>query len=139
MKDDTEKYCWSWDEEAYYDSGYDSVEDCIAEALAATSDPEENEGNTLYVGKQKSPPQPETYFSDCDVERFLEKVSEQDEYGGEWTEDWDRSTREQRAELAREVQPLIAAWLDRHSLRPKFFIVDELQVFNIIDGKAERQ
>ena len=139
MKDDAEKYCWSWDEEAYYDSGYASVEDCIAEALAATSDPEENEGNTLYVGKQKSPRQPEDYFSDCDIERFLEKVSEQDEYGGEWTEDWDRSTREQRAELAREIQPLIAAWLDRHNLRPKFFIVDELQVFNIIDGKAERQ
>jgi len=42
---------------------------------------------------------------------------------GDHAEDWDMSTKEQRAELEREVRSVMAAWLDRHNLRPTFFNV----------------
>ena len=72
---------------------------------------------TFWVGKCVPPPRPEDMW--C-AEDWLEHVSVQDSYSGEWAEDWDGSTRVQRNELEQEVRSVLAAWLDRHNLRPKF-------------------
>lgn len=40
---------------------------------------------------------------------------------------WYRSTTAQREELEREVRAVMAAWLDRHDLRPKFWNADEIE------------
>jgi hypothetical protein len=77
-------------------------------------------GEPFYVGKLEEPPQPEEFFDCAD---WLECVSCQDDYAGEHAEDWDDSTKEQRDELNEEVRKVLAAWLDRHNLRPTFFNV----------------
>lgn len=66
---------------------------------------------------------------------WLETVSVSEEYSLECAEGWDRSTLLQRDELESEVAPILAAWLDRHKLRPKFFVVKYPNEFRR-DGKG---
>jgi hypothetical protein len=81
------------------------------------------------VGVNVQPTQPEMlWFADD----WLEHVSVQDEFGGEWAEDWDGSTEEQREELEKEVRDVMAKWLDRHDLRPTFFSVDEIEQVDVL-------
>lgn len=104
-------YCYSRDEKTFY-GRFDTIEEATDEALDGHE--------SGWVGEAVPPPQPETFWRADD---WLEHVSVQDEYSGDWAEDWDESTKEQRAELEAEVQSVMAAWLDKHGLRPKFFNV----------------
>lgn len=85
----------------------------------------------FYVGKMVKPTQPEFWFEASD---WLEMVSCQDDYPGDWSTDWDRSTAAQRDELTQEVRAVLAAWLDRHNLRPVHFIVPESEEITVCDG-----
>lgn len=76
------------------------------------------DGEPFYMARCELPPAPEGYF---DAESWLETVSCQDDYMGDHAENWDNSTKEQRDELTKEVQAVMAAWLDRHNLRPTFW------------------
>lgn len=89
----------------------------------------------FWVGRVIPPPQPETLWA---AEDWLEHVSVQDEYSGEWAEEWDGSTDDQRAELETEVRRVMAAWLDRHQLRPKFFNITDPIEYQVIAGQAQR-
>ena len=51
------------------------------------------------------------------------------DYSGEYAEGWDVSTIEHREELEAEVRAVMAKWLDRHGLRPQFFVVQDIQEF----------
>lgn len=75
------------------------------------------DGEPFYIGKLVPPSPPEDRFG---AEGWLDDVSCQDDYSGDHAEDWDASTREQREELETEVRRVMAAWLDRHGLRPAF-------------------
>lgn len=108
------KYCWSTDGEIYHGE-FETPEEALGEAS------DTNPGRkSFYVGETCPPTQPELLWRAYD---WLGYVSCHDEYSGEWAEDWDQSTPEQRDELEAEVRPILAAWLDRHGLRPKFFTV----------------
>lgn len=108
-----EQYSMSRDEERYYGK-FDTIEEALAEA-------ESNDYGTVWIGIVSPPPAPESRW--C-AEDWLEDVSCQDEYCGEWAEAWDRSTEKQRQELEDEVRQVMAAWLDRHKLRPTFWNIN---------------
>lgn len=115
----------STDEERY-EGSYETIEDAIEEAANGYA------YETFWVGECVPPPQPETLWRAYD---WLEHVSCQDSYGGDYAEDWDDSTVEQMAELENEVQAVMAAWLDRHKLRPRFFLVEDAVKYVVVDGK----
>ena len=104
----------SRDGECYYDV-FETREAAIADGMAAY------EGAPFYVGKCEPPTPPEDLWSASD---WIEHVCVQDDYSHECAQDWDQSTKEQREELEREVAPILAAWLDRHNLRPQFYVVN---------------
>ena len=107
-------WCISSDGENYGHVTFPTKEDAIEEGE------ELYDGEPFHVGKLERPIQPEDFF---DADDWLEHVSCQDDYAGEHCEDWDDSTPEQRVELTIEVRKVMAAWLDRHNLRPKFWNV----------------
>lgn len=82
-------------------------------------------GVPFWIGRVCPPTKPEDLF---DVSDWLERVACDDDYAGEWSEDWDMSTKQQRAELESDVRKVIAAWLDRHNLRPTFFNVKDARL-----------
>ena len=107
------KYAYSYDEEIYHGS-FDTKEQAIAEL----------DGRGGWVGECHDPSPPESWWN---AEDWIEHVLCQDEYSGEWAEYTLATTKEQREELEAEVRKLMAAWLDRHDLRPNFFNVQNAE------------
>lgn len=114
----------STDEEQYYGS-YETAEKAIEEAANGYA------YTNFWIGECVSPTQPEDMW---DSEDWLEHVSCQDAYSGDYAEGWDNSTKEQRAELEQEVKTVMAAWLDRHKLRPSFFVIENPVEYHVVDG-----
>ncbi len=85
-------------------------------------------GEVFYVGENFVPPQPAALW---DAEDWLEHVSCQDEYCCDAADGWDGSTDEQQKELEREVRAVMAAWLDKHDLRPAFWMVRNVKKFRV--------
>lgn len=111
---ESELWAVSSDGERFGHEDFASREEAIREGVIAYG------GQSFYVGRIERPTQPEEWF---EAEDWLELVSGQDEYAGDHAEDWDNSTPEQRAELTEEIRKVMAAWLDRHRLRPTFWNV----------------
>lgn len=120
------RYSWSVNEEHYH-GDFATVEDAIEEAAA-----EEPDAEAVFVGEKDSPIQPEDWWNADD---WLEHVSCQDEYSGEFAEDWDNSTKEQQSELEAEVRKVMATWLDRHNLRPGFWLIRKAKKYLKNEGK----
>ncbi|NCX94328.1 MAG: hypothetical protein EBX40_06610 [Gammaproteobacteria bacterium] len=99
---------------------YDTIDDALDEAFAWDAE------KVVYIGECKRPPQPESIW---EADDWLETVSCQDEYSIEVAEGWDRATKEQKEELETAVRNVMAEWLDKHDLRPKFYLVDEVGAF----------
>jgi hypothetical protein len=120
-------YSYSTDEENF-NGTFDTIEEACEEAAADVLMHGEP-GNTGYfwVGEIVPPAQPETYWY---AEDWLECVSCDDEYGGEWADGWDESTDAQQKELEEEVRKVLSAWLDRHDLRPKFFNIGKVVMYH---------
>ena len=108
-------WCTSLNGETYDYPLYDTREQAVEGGTV------EYNGNPFWVGMATPPERAENFF---DAEDWLENVACQDDYSGDHAEGWDMSTKEQRAELEREVREVMAAWLDRHNLRPTFFNVN---------------
>lgn len=118
------KWSISTNEEEYH-GVFDSMEDAIAEGKAS-------EEGSFYVGRCVSPVQPEVLFTGDAIEDWLERhVWAHDEYSHEWAEGHVCPTSDEMAELADEIRPLIAAWLDRCKLRPTFWNIDPASVRKI--------
>lgn len=126
-------YGYSVDQEIYHGS-FTTVEEACQEAWDSGG---VEVGGHVWVGVQVAPTQPETYFNILSVDQWLENVSEQNEYAGQHAEGWDSSTCDQQRELAAEVQQVMAAWLDRHNLRPKFWGVGSVQKFVLVSVATE--
>ncbi len=110
-------FSYSFDEERF-DGDYATREEALAEAVAEGSD-----RPCIWVGENVPPTQPEYRWH---AEDWLEYVSCQDDYSGEWAEGWDDSTKEQRAELEDQVRQVMADWLDKHKLRPRHYTVTNI-------------
>lgn len=114
--------------EENYSGRFDTIEEAIAEAA------EGYEWTTFWIGEHEPPRQPETFW---DMDPWIDHVSEQDDYGGEWAEDWFCCSKDQRLELEAEVRKAMAAWLDKHGLRPKFWMVNKATKYVVVDGIAQ--
>ena len=79
----------------------------------------------FWIGQCLDPTQPEDLW---DATVWIEDVFSHEDYGGEWAEGHFDPSREQILELEAEVRPVMAAWLDRHGLRPKFWNIDPTTV-----------
>jgi hypothetical protein len=122
----TDRFAISSNEEIYYGS-YGTIEEAIDDAVNS------HEYTVFWVGRCVPATQPEEWWN---AEDWLEHVSCQDDYSSEWAEDWDDSTKEQRAELEGAVRKVMADWLDKHNLRPKFYnIVEAVKYIVSIGGK----
>lgn len=110
------RYAYSLDEERYH-GNFASEADAFFEVTT------EHPGCRFWIGECVPPTQPEDYWH---TEDWLEHVSCQDSYSTEWSEGWDHSTPEQRAELESLIRPVLAEWLDRHGLRPTFFEIGDV-------------
>lgn len=100
-------------DEMSYHGAYDTEAEAEAEA---------EEGD--YIGQYRAPSKPEAFITTDLIDDLIESISEHEDYGGEWAENWYDGNREQQEELAAAFRNVFAAWLDRHDLRPKFGIVD---------------
>ena len=113
-----------------YRGRYSTKDEAIAEAMGVHG------YKSFYVGRCVPPVQPEQHWN---AEDWLEHVSCQDEYSCEWADDWDESTRKLREELEVEVRAVMAAWLDRHGLRPKFWMIEDAEEYTVgLNGEAVR-
>lgn len=110
-------FSYSHDGQTYHGS-FDTREQAIAEAI------EEGQGDAFWTGENVPATSPEDWWQ---AEDWLEHVSCQDEYCGDHADGWDNSTKAQREELESLVRPIMAAWLDRHGLRPTFWSVTEIK------------
>lgn len=103
---------WSCHEE------FDNKEDAIQYGL------EEFAGDPFYVGRKGDIPKPEEYWNADD---WLEYASGQEEFDLEVADGWDNSTAAHHAELEALVRPILAKWLDRHNLRPRFCLIEAVE------------
>ncbi|MGC4033657.1 MAG: hypothetical protein QM754_18385 [Tepidisphaeraceae bacterium] len=116
-------YSYSTNEEIYSHENFETIEAaCHAAAKIVGC------GEYIWVGEVVEPSPPESLWH---AEHWLEHVSVQDEYGGDHAEDGDCSTDSQRQELEREVRAVMAAWLDRHDLRPTFHNVTNARKYRV--------
>lgn len=118
-------FALSTNEENYY-GNYETVESAVQEAIR-------HEYESFWIGECVKPTPPEDWWEAND---WLEHVSCQDEYSGEWAEGWDDSTKPQREELELQVRKVMADWLDKHNLRPSFFSIVNPVKYVVVDGVA---
>lgn len=126
--DEKIKFSYSLDGERYHGTKNNTFDECVREALQ-----EVKPRGQIWVGVQRAPTQPEYYW---DADDWLEHVSCQDDYAGELAEDWDTSSKQERESLEEEVRPILAAWLDRCGVRPRFWIVENPVVLVELNGDA---
>lgn len=120
-------YCYSTDSENFT-GRFSNFSEAIAESLAKTK-----HGDSFWIAESRQPIQPEDLW---DAEDWLEHVSVQDDYGGDFGEGWDLSSKQQREELEAEVRSVMKSWLDRHELRPTHYCVDESVKYLNLGGVA---
>lgn len=120
-------YAYSTQEDTGYVGGFETREEAIQAAR------EDGLDSVYYLGEERPPIAPENLF---DPEDWLEKVSCHEDYSIEVADGWDDPvTKDQLEELQAEVSLVMAAWLDRHKLRPKFFLVENIEVVNLDEEK----
>lgn len=124
-----ERWFYSLDEE-HYEGDFATREEAIAEGREAYP------GDTIYVGKGTPPIQPEAAW---DADDWLDCVSNLDDYCLDCADDWNRATKEQRDELEALVRPILAAWLDRHGLRPTFVLINKPEAIEPLEPNEEDQ
>ncbi len=120
-------FCYSTDGEGFH-GRYETRDKAIEEAISHTE-----ERDMFWIGETVAPTPPEQYWS---AEDWLELVSQQDDYAGEWAEDWDCSTDKQQQELEDLVRPIMAAWLQRHKLLPTHYGVENMVKHQNLNGEA---
>jgi hypothetical protein len=114
----TGKWGCSGDEEIYHGC-FDTEEQAMAEA---------RELGYRVIGQYREPVPPETLLN---WDAILEITWGDDDYSGEWAEDWPHATEEQETELVDSLRKVFAEWLDKHNLRPTWGMVDEKTIQDV--------
>jgi hypothetical protein len=125
--DTSEEWSVSTDEEIYHGK-FASKEEAIAEGRSLNEGP-------FWVGKCEEPTQPEEWWDAVD---WIEHVRCQDEYSSDWADGAVPASKAQIEELEAEVRPILAAWLDRHGLRPTHFNIDPSSVEKVEPEAADQ-
>jgi len=112
----------------HYRGQYDTLEQAAQEGTVLHG--------RFWVGQCSAPIPPENLFDRDIVDHWIEGVLEHEDYSGDWADGPWNASRERRAELAKQMQPVIAAWLDRHGLRPRHWNIDPMTV-RFFDAEPE--
>ena len=121
-------YSISTDEETY-NGNYETIEEALEEASVGYAH------TIFWLGTCRVPRQPEKFI---DVDGMLDGLGDgHEDWGGEWAE-WDGPTAAQIAALQKEFEEVMAAWLDRHKLRPRWFCIDDAVKYVVIDGVTQK-
>lgn len=117
---------WGWCDGGDYCHGcYETREEAIQAAIEGMEETESLEiGQTFQVILYRDPEPPEKYF---DVESFFDHLMDQDDYLGEYTDQWFDSLKPHHGELEQAIRGVIAEWLKKHSLHPSFGLADEIE------------
>lgn len=133
MSDESKvKYAHSSDGEIYHGE-FDTPEEAAAEGLAG-HDPD---FARTWVGEIRPPAAPEKIAASC-AETLLENIDDDDDYQGEWAEDWLETTPAQINDLQERLCKTIGEWFDAHNLRPKFFNIEDAEEWVMDEGKPVR-
>lgn len=124
-EEELEAFCLSTDGE-HYDSRFPTEQEAIDEAVAWGCE-------VFYIGQPEKPVQPESFWS---ANEWIETVCNHDDYTGDYAEGWYCGTREQEKELEEQVRPVLAAWLDRHKLRPKHWLINSSTKYIVVEGQV---
>ena len=122
------EWAYSLDGELFRGGRCASRDEAIEEARAERH-------TRFWVGECVPPTPPEKRFTADVVEAWIEQyvVGDEEEYGGEWSDLRLLTATDKYEELAEAIQPVIAAWLDRHKLRPTHFNVDRIEEIDLTE------
>lgn len=113
------QYAYSTDGERY-DGRFDSEREA---AIAAFADTGEYQVEVSIIEPVSNP---ESYVNSWDV---LEAIQCQEEYSMDGAENWPNATADQNDELTDMLRKTVAKWLDKHNLRPTFFVCSKPVTF----------
>lgn len=115
----TKKYVVSLDGGDWSGGFFDTRDEAIKSGV------DELEGASFWIGETRPPMSPELAFSFSNI---FDAVLYEDDYCIDAAEDYisnlDGVGAKLKDELEAKVQPIIKEWLEKHSLMPKFFIVE---------------
>lgn len=114
-------YSYSYDEERY-NGTFDTPEEAAQAGFNENDDAE-----SVFVGTNIPPPQPETFI---DSDTLILRVKEQEEYNEDWSESWPRVTKDQLDKLTTSLREVFGKWLDEHDQRPAFFTVEKVKQYD---------
>ncbi len=121
MSDEKRTYTWSHDGEHFECDDHASREDALEAGRA-----EYPHADCIWTGVSIPAAEicPEIDASDV-IERLQEGAHEEvGEFGDDWLSD---ASKEQVAELGRDLNAALTAWMSRHNLQPAFFAVREVE------------
>lgn len=114
------KFSYTLQEDSeHYHGAYDTRE--LAAQAAFAEDPT---ATKAWVGQLRRPAPPESFINGADT---IEAIATQDDYCGEFADDWPSCTQEQEDDLTQAMQDAVKAWVERHKLEPWHLIVDDIE------------
>lgn len=120
---------------AYSTDGGESYQGDFPTAEEAATEGCELGGGTCYVGRSRPPEPAENLINWYTI---LDDIDCQEDYSLDCADCWCNATVDQAAEVEREIGAVVGAWLDRHNLRPRFFVVDDAERWMLRDGVPVR-
>ena len=112
------KWAWTVDEE-HYDGPFDTWEEAAQEAGTP--------GETVLVGQCRAPGTVEY----IDAALLIDRILEHDDYGMDCAEHSLSYSQTQLDELTTTIRAAFTAWMDKHGLRPNFFVVDSSKTVEV--------
>ena len=112
---------WSISSDGENFSGqYDTLEQAVQEGIFLYG--------RFWAGQCITPIPPEKLFDRDTIDYWIDGVVEHEDYNGDWANGPWNASRERRAELAEQLQPAIAVWLECNGLRPTHWNIDPMTV-----------
>ncbi len=124
------KFSYSRDRQNW-NGEYPTREEAI-EAAIGNAEPEAPP--FFWVGQNNPPPAPENRW---DAEDWVENVLCMDEYSSDAADGSLPVTKEQGEELESIIRPILGLWLDKHDLRPNFWLVEFVKEYDMQGKEVE--
>jgi hypothetical protein len=111
--------------EEHYTGEFATRELAIAEARA--------EGLSKFWTGENRPP--DVMFG-IDGQDVIEQICQLEDFYIEQAEDWPEASKEQVDELTEGLRKTFKAWMEKHNLTPKFWLVEDVQMHQFFDAIA---
>lgn len=129
-----EKYSWDFNKNAeiWYNETYDTVDDCIADAVETAKEDGEDY-DTVYVGENIP------YIPSIDAESILDALQEQaydfaGEIGGDWCA-YNHKQTEELEELSELLSTVVCDWMKKYGYYPTFYAIEKIKPYPMPKGE----